>query len=142
MWILKGFRQQNLLPALGLMQLEVSALISITIAGGVRFSTVTNGIVAFGFYALAFIGGWVEQIGVVLGNAASRYIGTAISLVSPVDALWRLAMHSLMPPVLTPVQVTPFSSASVPSMAMVWWSVAYVVAVMALATRGFQRRAL
>jgi ABC-type transport system involved in multi-copper enzyme maturation permease subunit len=142
MWILKGFLQQNLLPALGLMQLEVSVLISITIAGGVRFSTVTNGIVAFGFYALAFIGGWVEQIGVVLGNAASRYIGTAISLVSPVDALWRLAMHSLVPPVLTPVQVTPFSSASVPSMAMVWWSVAYVVAVMALATRGFQRRAL
>jgi Cu-processing system permease protein len=142
MWALKGFVQQNLLPALAFMQLEASVLISITIAGGVRFSTVTNGIVAFGFYALAFIGGWIEQIGVVLGNAASRYIGTAISLVTPVDALWRLAMHSLMPSGLSPVQLTPFSSASVPSMAMVWWSVAYVVAVMFFATRLFQRRPL
>jgi Cu-processing system permease protein len=142
MWLLKGFVQQNLAPALALMQLEVSVLISITIAGGVRFSTVTNGIVAFGFYALAFIGGWIEQIGVVVGNAASRYIGTAISLVTPVDALWRLAMHSLVPAGLSPVQVTPFSSASVPSMAMVWWSVAYVVAILLFAARAFQRRPL
>jgi ABC-2 type transport system permease protein len=142
MWFFTGFVQQNLLPALGLMQLEVSALLSIVIAGGVRFSTVTNGIVAFAFYAVAFIGGWIEQIGVVLGNAASRYIGTAISLVSPVDALWRLAMHSLVPPVMNQVQVTPFGSASVPSMAMVWWSGVYVVVVMFLAIRAFQRRAL
>ena len=142
MWVLRGFVQQNLFPALAFMQLEASVLISITIAGGVRFSTVTNGIVAFGFYALAFIGGWIEQIGVVLGNAASRYIGTAISLVTPVDALWRLAMHSLMPSGLSPVQLSVFSSASVPSMAMVWWSVAYVVAVMFFATRLFQRRSL
>src|SRR5262249_34979318 len=86
-WALKGFGQQNLLPALGLMQLEAGVLLSVTIAGGVHLSTVTNGIVAFAFYGLSFIGGWVEQIGAMLGNAASRYIGTAISLVAPTDAL-------------------------------------------------------
>jgi hypothetical protein len=134
--------QQDLLPALGLMQLEVSVLLSITLAGGVRFSTVTNGIVAFAFYALAFVGGWIEQIGVFVGNAASRYIGTAISLVSPSDALWRLAMHVLQPPVMSQVQVSPFSAGAVPSLAMVWWSVAYVVAALALATRWLQRRPL
>jgi Cu-processing system permease protein len=142
MWFLKGFLVENPLPAVGLMQLEASVLLSITIAGGVRFSTVTNGIVAFGFYALAFIGGWIEQIGVIVGNAASRYIGTAISLVSPGDAISRLAMHGLMPSVLAQVPANPFTSVSVPSMAMVWWSVAYVVVALALATRGFQRRAL
>ncbi len=142
MGFLTGFAQHNLLPALGLMQLEASVLLSITMAGGVRFSTVTNGIVAFGFYAVAFIGGWIEQIGVVLGNAPSRYIGTAISLVSPSDALSRLAMHVLQPPVMAQVQASPFGSASVPSMAMVVWSVAYVVVALAIATRGFNRRAL
>ena len=142
MWFLTGFAQRDLLPALGLMQLEVSVLLSITIAGGVRLSTVTNGIVAFAFYMVGFIGGWIEQVGVFVGNAASRYIGTAISLVSPTDALWRLAMHVLQPPVMSQVQVSPFSTVSVPSMAMVWWSVAYVVAAVALATRWLQRRAL
>ena len=142
MWLFTGFAQQDLLPALGLMQLEVSVLLSITIAGGVRLSTVTNGIVAFAFYMVGFIGGWIEQIGVFVGNAASRYIGTAISLVSPTDALWRLAMHELQPPVMSQVQLSPFSTVSVPSMAMVWWSVAYVVAVLALATRWLQRRPL
>src|SRR4051812_28108505 len=106
MWLVTGFAQQNLLPAMGPMQLEVSVLLSITIAGGVRFSTVTNGIVAFAFYVVAFIGGWIEQIGVILGNAASRYIGTAISLVSPTDALWRMAMRALQPAVISQVQVT------------------------------------
>lgn len=142
MWLMKGFVQKDLLPALGLMQLEVSVLLSITLAGGVRFSTVTNGIVAFGFYALAFIGGWIEQIGVFVGNAASRYIGTAISLVSPTDALWRLAMHVLQPPVMSQIQISPVTNGAVPSMAMVWWSVAYVLAALAIATRGLQRRAL
>ena len=142
MWLFTGFVQQDLLPALGLMQLEVSVLLSITIAGGVRLSTVTNGIVAFAFYMMGFLGGWIEQIGVFVGNAASRYIGTAISLVSPTDALWRLAMHVLQPPVMSQIPLSPFSTVSVPSMAMVWWSVAYVVATMALATRWLQRRAL
>ena len=142
MWLLRGFVQQNLLPALGLMQLEASVLLSITMAGGVRLSTVTNGIVAFGFFSLAFIGGWIEQIGVMLGNPAARYIGTAISLVIPTDALWRLAMHVLQPPVMSQVALGPFSSGSVPSIAMVWWSLAYVAGALLIAARAFQRRAL
>jgi Cu-processing system permease protein len=142
MWVFMRFVQPDLFTALALMQLEVSVLLSIAIAGGVHFSTVTNGIVAFGFYAMAFIGGWVEQIGVIVGNASSRYIGTAISLVSPTDALWRLAVHTLQPPMMSQVQVTPFTSASVPSMAMVWWAVAYVVVALAVAASGLRRRAL
>jgi ABC-type transport system involved in multi-copper enzyme maturation permease subunit len=141
MWFMAGLAQHNLLPTLALLQLEASVLLSITIAGGVRFSTVTNGIVAFGFYAVAVIGGWIEQIGIMMGNAPSRYIGTAISLISPSDALSRLAMHVLQP-AISSVQLSPFGSASVPSIAMVWWSAAYVVAALALATRGLQCRAL
>ncbi len=137
-----GFAQQHVLPALALMQLEATVLLSVTIAGGVRFTTVTNGIIAFAFYALAFIGGWIEQIGVMMGNATARYIGTAISLVSPTDALWRLAMHLLQPPVMSQVQVSPFSSASVPSAPMVWWSVAFAAGALTLAIRLFQKRAL
>jgi ABC-type transport system involved in multi-copper enzyme maturation permease subunit len=142
LWLLTGFVQQNLLQALALMQLEVSVILSITIAGGVHFSTVTNGIVAFAFYMVGFIGGWIEQVGVLVGNATSRYIGTAISLVSPTDALWRLAIHRLQPPFMAQVQMSPFFSVSVPSVAMVWWAVAYVIVALALAAHGLRRRAL
>jgi ABC-type transport system involved in multi-copper enzyme maturation permease subunit len=142
MRLITGFTQQHLPVALGLMWLEATVLLSVTIAGGVRFTTVTNGIIAFALYALAFFGGWIEQIGVMLGNANARYIGTAISLVSPTDALWHLAMHVLQPPVMAQVQFTPFSPASVPSAAMVWWAVAFVIGMLAIAVRGFQKRAL
>jgi len=142
MWLLTGFQQQNLLPALGLMQLEATVLICITMAGGVRLTTITNGIVAFAFYAIAFVGGLVEQVGLMAGNAAARYIGTAISLVSPADALWRKATHTLLPPFITQLQVTPFSGGAVPSAAMVWWGVLFSLVVLALAIRGFNQRAL
>jgi len=142
MWLLTGFRQQNLLPALALMQLEATVLLCLTLAGGVRFTTITNGIVAFAFYAIAFVGGLVEQVGLAVGNAAARYIGTAISLVSPADALWRKATHTLLPPFITQVQMTPFSGGAVPSAAMVWWGVLFSCAALALAIRGFNRRAL
>jgi Cu-processing system permease protein len=142
MWFLRGFAQTNLAAALGLMQLEASVLLAITFAGGARLSTVTNGIVAFAFFSLGFIGGWIEQIGVIIGNPASRYIGTAISLVVPTDALWRLAMYVLQPPVMSRIQLGPFSSGAVPSMAMVWWAVVYALAVFGIAARWFQRRAL
>jgi Cu-processing system permease protein len=142
MHLITGFTQQHLPVALALMWLEASVILSVVMAGGVRFTTVTNGIIAFAFYVLAFFGGWIEQIGVMLGNASARYIGTAISLMSPTDALWHLAMHRLQPPVMAQVQLTPFSPASVPSAAMVWWAVAFAIGLLAIAVRGFQKRAL
>ncbi|MFL6600910.1 MAG: ABC transporter permease [Steroidobacteraceae bacterium] len=142
MRLITGFTQHHLPVAIALMWLEATVLLCVTIAGGVRFTTVTNGIIAFAFYVVAFFGGWIEQIGVLLGNSSARYIGTAISLMSPTDALWRLAMHLLQPPVMGQVILTPFSPASVPSAAMVWWAMGFAIVVLATAVRGFQNRAL
>ncbi|MBV8854340.1 MAG: ABC transporter permease [Sinobacteraceae bacterium] len=142
MRLVTGFAQQHMPPAIALMWLEATVLLCVTFAGGVTFSTITNGIIAFAFYVLAFIGGWIEQIGVMLGNASARYIGTAISLISPADAIWHLALHLLQPPVMSQTLVTPFSPASVPSAAMVWWSAGFAAAALGLALREFQKRAL
>jgi len=137
-----GFWQPHVIPALALILLEATVLLSIVIAGGASLSTVANGITAFAFYAVAFIGGWIEQIGVVLGSTDARYIGTIVSLVSPTDALWRLAMYVLEPPVMAQVMVTPFTPRSVPTAAMVWWALAFVVAVLSFAVYRFESRAL
>ncbi len=140
--IFTGFMQPHLAAALPLMPLGAVTLMTLSIAGGTRLKTVTNGIVVFGFYAIAFIGGWIETIGYTLGSNSARYIGTAISLVSPVDALWRLAAHEMQPPMTQQLVMGPFSSAAVPSPAMVAWAVGFVVVALVAALRGFQSRAL
>ncbi len=137
-----GFMQPHLALALPLMLLGATVLLTVSIAGGTRFKTVTNGIVAFAFYAIAFVGGWIEQIGFVLGSDSARYIGTAISLVSPVDAMWRLAAHVMQPPLMQQMPLGPFSSAAVPSTAMVIWAGGFVVVSLVVALRQFGARPL
>src|SRR5690349_9198191 len=66
---------------LPLMLLEGTLLLTLSIAGGARLSTVTNGMLAFGLFGLAFIGNWVEQIGTWAGNDAARQVGTVASLI-------------------------------------------------------------
>ena len=139
---LTGFLQPHLQAALPLMFLGASTLLTLSIAGGTRFKTVTNGIVVFGFYAIAFVGGWVEEIGTLLANDASRYIGTAISLLSPVDSMWKLASHEMQPPLMQQLRMSPFSTAAVPSTAMVVWTVGFVAVTLAVALRQFQKRSL
>jgi Cu-processing system permease protein len=127
---------------MGLMLLGAAVMLSITIAGGVRLSTITNGIVAFGFYGVAFIAGWMEQIFSLFGNSTARHVGTVVSLVSPADAMWRRAAHELQPVTAVIFQAGPFGVASVPSAAMVVWAAAFVVAVVAFAAWQFRRRPL
>ena len=137
-----GYAQPNVDRALPLMLLEATVLLTVSIAGGTRLSTVTNGIVAFGFYGLAFIGGWVEQIGALVGNQAARNIGIVVSLISPTDALWRLGAYHLQPAIVRDLQMTPFASASVPNLWMVFWAAAFTVVTMLAALRAFEQRVL
>ena len=92
-----GFVQQHVLSAFPLMLLGATFMLTISIAGSARLKTVTNGIVAFGFYGIAFIGGWIEQIGALTRNEVSRYVGTSLSLASPSDAMiwWAAALTVL-----------------------------------------------
>ena len=113
-----------------------------SIAGGTRFSTITNGMLVFGLFGLAFIGGWMEQIGTYTGNLAARNVGTTASLLMPSESLWQLAAWHMQPPLMRDLHMTPFSPASVPSPAMVVWAVAYLIAALAFAVRSFARRGL
>jgi Cu-processing system permease protein len=139
---LTGFSQPHVLEALPLLLLGATVMLMISTAGGVRLTTITNGMVAFAFYGIAFVGGWVEQIGTVARSDAARYIGTAVSLVSPADAMWRRAAYELQPSTMRGLQVTPFVTGSVPSGAMIVWTIGFVIATLGLALYLFRRRAL
>jgi ABC-type transport system involved in multi-copper enzyme maturation permease subunit len=142
MRLIAGFAQAHVAAAVGLMTLQGTVLLSIVVAGGVRLTTVANGMIAFAFYSVAVVGGWIEQIGVMVGDSGARHIGTAISLVSPTDALWRRTIYLLQPPMMAQVSMTPFSPASIPSVAMVWWAAAFAVGALGLACLWFKKRAL
>jgi ABC-2 type transport system permease protein len=137
-----GYTPPNALFGTGLMLLEGTVLLTLAVAGGTRLASLANGIAVLGLYGLAFIGGWMEQIGTLLGNATARYLGIAASLLVPSEALWLLAAHRMQPLITRDLNLTPFSPASVPSPAMVAWAAGYVLVVLGLGVRLFHTRDL
>lgn len=48
----------------------------------------------------------------------------------------------MQPAIMRDLHLTPFSPASLPSAAMVWWAVGYALAALWLGVQGFRKRAL
>jgi ABC-type transport system involved in multi-copper enzyme maturation permease subunit len=137
-----GFVPVHVERGLPFMVLEILLLMTITIAGGTRFSTVTTGIAALGFYGVAFIGGWLEQVGTMLQMTSLRTVGIVASLISPPDTLWRMAAYYFQPALVRDLAPLIFTSASLPSPLMVWWAAGFMLLAMVWAARSFERRAL
>lgn len=136
-----GFFPAGVAQALPLLMLEITLSLTVAMAGGARFSTVTNGITALSFYGVAFVGGWIEQIGAFVGIAALRTIGVVVSLISPADSMWRLAAHHMQPEILRAMGVLALG-ASTPTPLMVWWAAGFTMLTLLYATHAFRRRAL
>lgn len=132
----------NMWLGLGLMLLEATLLLTLSIAGGTRLSTLANGVLVFGLFGLAFIGGWIEQIGALFANETARDIGILASLIVPSESLWQLAAYNMQPTLMRDMTLTPFSPASVPSGAMVVWAAGYTVLILLLGIWSFGTRDL
>jgi ABC-type transport system involved in multi-copper enzyme maturation permease subunit len=141
-WFVGGIVPLHLERAIPLMLLEALVFLTLSIAGGTRFSTIANGVCVFGLYGFAFLAGWVEQIATFAGSDVARDIGTAASLLVPTEGLWQLAAHSMSPPILRDVPMTPFSFSSVPNGTFVAWAAVYIAIVLSFAVRTFQKREL
>jgi Cu-processing system permease protein len=137
-----GASPLNAHRAIPLMVLEIALLLTVSIAGGARLSTVANAITAFGFYGVAFVGGFVEQAGVLAGVPSARTIGVVVSLISPADAIWRLAAYEMQPDIVRGLGPSQLLVASVPTPLMVWWAAGFTVLTLLYAVRTFRRRAL
>ncbi|MCC7161260.1 MAG: ABC transporter permease [Anaerolineae bacterium] len=127
---------------LGLMLLEATLLLTLSIAGGTRLSTLANGVMVFGLFGLAFIGGWIEQIGMLFQNETARTVGIITSLLVPSEALWQLAAYNMQPTLMRDMALTPFSPASVPSNWMIVWAVGYTLLILLLGLWSFRTRDL
>ena len=143
---LSGYTPPHPLAGMALMWLNALLLLSVSLMGGTLFSTLANGVMVFGLYGIAFIGGWIEQIGTFLQNQANSQtavnIGVITSLILPSEALWKRAASELQSPLVAALGFSPFSSTSVPSNAMIVYAVIYLLVVFAMAVRLFNTRDL
>jgi Cu-processing system permease protein len=141
-YALTGYWAPGVPLGLGLMTLEGLVLLSVCILGGTSLSTLANGVLAFGLYGLAFVGGWIEQIGSLLHNETAVNIGIVSSLLMPSEAMWKRAAFEMQSSLTTMIGMSPFTSTSVPSPAMMVYTVLYIAAMLALALLLFSRRDL
>lgn len=136
----------NPVSALLLMWLNSLLLLTISLLGGTTLSTLANGVLVFGLYGVAFIGSWIEQIGSFISDASSSAtainIGIVTSLILPSEALWRRAAFHLQSPLMNLTGFTPFTARSYPSQAMVVYAILYLLLLLALTIRRFQKRDL
>jgi Cu-processing system permease protein len=140
--LIGGATAHHLLRGAGLILVECMLLLSLTFLFGTSFSTLTNGVLALGFHGLAFIGGWIEQVGALTHSARAVSVGVAASLIMPSEALWRRAAFEMQSPLFGAIGMSPFSNASVPSPAMVAYAGTYLLVALSAAVGRFGRRDL
>jgi ABC-type transport system involved in multi-copper enzyme maturation permease subunit len=137
-----GYVAPHLIAGLALIYLESLLIMSVAMAFSSRFSALATGGVVFGLYGLAFIGGWIEQIGAVLNSQTAVQVGILTSLIIPSESLWRRAAFEMQSPLSGLLGISPFGATSVPSLLMVGYAVAYLLAVLALTVCAFRKRDL
>jgi ABC-type transport system involved in multi-copper enzyme maturation permease subunit len=148
-YLIAGHTPRNTNSGLALYVLEGIVLMSVSIMGGTRLSTLVNGVVLFMVYGLAFIGGWVEQIASLpfINSDAAITIGTLAGRLLPSEVLWRRASH-IMAPRISPsldLEGPPpflFTFGREPAPSIVLYALLYVGVVLLLAAWSFRRRDL
>lgn len=141
-FLISGYTAPAYLAGLSFIWLNALLLLSVSIFGGTTLSTLANGVMVFGLYGIAFLGGWIEQIGSFINNQTAINVGIISSLIIPSEALWKRAAYAMQSPLVRALGFSPFSASSVPSPVMTWYAVLYTLAALALAIRQFSKRDL
>jgi len=141
-YVMAGVTARHLARGLSLMWMESIVLLSVTFAFATYFSTLTTGVLTLGLHGLAFLGGWIEQFGAMTQTSRAVNVGVIASILMPSEALWRRAAFEMQSPLANAMRISPFSTLSIPSMAMVFYAVLYLAIALTVAIRRFSQRDL
>jgi ABC-type transport system involved in multi-copper enzyme maturation permease subunit len=145
-YLRSGYSAPHPLSAMVLIWLSALILLSVSLLGGAILSTLANGVLVFGLFGVAFIGGWIEQVGSFLPNPSANQIamkiGIITSLILPSDALWKRAAHELQSPIVSALGISPFTTQAYPSGVMVAFAILYMLVAFGLAVSRFNQRDL
>ena len=137
-----GATVQHLWSGLGLVWLESIVLLNVTLLCGTVFSTLASGVIVLGMHGVAFLGGWIEQIGAFTHSQGAVNVGIVASILMPSESLWRRAAFEMQSPLMGVLNMSPFSTLSAPSRMMVAYAVVYLLVALGLAVRRFRLRDL
>lgn len=141
-WLMGAVAPQNALAGGLLVLLECLLALTITMAFGTWFSTITSGVLALALYGLAFMGGWLEQMSGFTDSAQLARVGVLTSLIMPSEAIWRRAEFDMQSPLAGALPFSPFTNVSIPSHTMIGYAIVYLLIALLLALYRFQQRDL
>jgi ABC-type transport system involved in multi-copper enzyme maturation permease subunit len=137
-----GVLPQHPVRGLLLIIFECLVALSLTFMFGTWVSTLTNGIIVLGLQAVAFMGGWLEQVSGFSQSAHIVTLGVASSLLMPGESLWRRAAYEMQTPLAGSLSFSPFANVSIPSATAVAYAAVYFCIVLSVALYHFQERDL
>src|SRR5271166_4750186 len=141
-YFIGGVHPRGAVPGGLLIYLECMVVLTLTFLFGTMFSTLTNGVIVLGLHGIAFIGGWLEQIGSVTASERLINLGILSSVIMPTESIWRRASYVMQSSVARTLDVTPFATRSAPSITMMVYATAYLLVGLSLALYRFQQRDL
>ena len=139
-YLISGYSPPNAFGGIAMIWMNGILMLSLSFLGGAYLSTLANGVLAFGLFGVAFVGGWVEYVGWFTKNQVAVNIGIISSLIIPSEALWKRAAHLMESSLIRAIGFSPFTAASPPSPIMVGYAVIYTLVILGLAVRQFNRR--
>lgn len=141
-WAQSGYLPPNVLMGVSLIYLEALLMMTLALFCSSFLSGLATGGVVFGLYGLAFIGGWVEQIGTAIQNSTVVQVGIITSLLIPSESLWRRASFEMQSPISSALGISPFGSGAVPSPLMVAYAAIYLLFFLWAAVSTLEKRDL
>lgn len=115
------------------------------LALGSRLGATATGLLALGAYVLAQVGSMLESVGAISGSAASGQVGIIISLLTPVDAVYRFMMEQWaqsMGPLAAGFLAMDAMGAPAPSAWTMAWAAFWFLVVTFLGMHSFRTRDL
>jgi Cu-processing system permease protein len=141
-YFIAGVQPRGALQGASLIYLECLLVLTLTFLFGTVFSTLTNGVIVLGLHGIAFIGGWLEQIGTVTQSNRLINLGILSSVLMPSESIWRRASYVMQSSIARTLDFSPFATRSAPNVTMMLYAIAYLLVALALALYRFQQRDL
>lgn len=140
-----GYVPPHPFAAIGALWMLASVVLVLGLALSVRLPALAGSLVAVTGFGVAWMIGIVSAFGAAYHNAMLIRVGVVSQLLFPTDAMWRIAVYQLEPAAMLGHNggfgpLGPFSVASPPPVAMIWWTAAWIVVVLALAAGAFSRK--
>lgn len=132
----------NLLQGIVIFCLFPLLLLAVSQLFSSCLSTMAAGAISFMLFAVAIIGGFIEQMGGLVHNAGMINVGIVSSLLMPTDAIYRMAVYYTagLSGSGAIYEFGPFGASSVPSVWMLVYAVMYLVVIVCLAAAGFNKK--